>query len=298
MQVSHRFGALVAKESADQMLDAVNLAVDKVETQAERARKKHKDRRRRAQRAETNGSHWPVEVIARDSVAPGSGTQPRVIETARLEIKPMSIEEAALELEGRNLEFIVFRDMDTERLSVLYKRRDENYGLIAPASAVVEVAMLRATAVPTLETLTDPHLIFPGLAAATPRECCASWRPARRAGVVGDAEALFQRLWEREQLGSTAIGRGIAIPHCKLDGLERVVLVAVGLAPAGVDFGAADEQPVRLFFVVVSPSRSPAEHLQSLAAISRWVKSRRRRRAPARAAATRTRSSTCCGSAA
>lgn len=132
VQVNDRFGALVAKESAGQMLDAVNLAVDKVETQAERARKKHKDRRRRAQRAETNGSHWPVEVIARESVAPGSGTQPRVIETARLEIKPMSIEEAALELEGRNLEFIVFRDMDTDKLSVLYKRRDENYGLIAP----------------------------------------------------------------------------------------------------------------------------------------------------------------------
>ena len=103
-----------------------------METQAERARKKGKDRRRRAQRQDTNGSHWPVEVIARESVAPGSGNQPRVIETTRLEIKPMSIEEAALELEGRNLEFMVFRDMDTDRLSVLYKRRDENYGLIAP----------------------------------------------------------------------------------------------------------------------------------------------------------------------
>jgi mannitol/fructose-specific phosphotransferase system IIA component (Ntr-type) len=50
------------------------------------------------------------------------------------------------------------------------------------------------------------------------------------------------------------------------------VVVAVGLAPKGVEFGAVDHQPVRLFFVVVSPSRSPAEHLQSLAAISRWVK--------------------------
>jgi nitrogen PTS system EIIA component len=124
----------------------------------------------------------------------------------------------------------------------------------------------------TLETLTDPHLIFPGLAATDAagvlREIADRLTAA---GVVAGPEALFQRLWEREQLGSTAIGRGIAIPHCKLDGLAHVVL-AVGLAPAGVDFGAADDQPVRLFFVVVSPSRSPAEHLQSLAAISRWVK--------------------------
>ena len=125
----------------------------------------------------------------------------------------------------------------------------------------------------TLEALTDPHLIFPGLAAtdATGVLHEIAGRLAE-AGVVADPEALFQRLWEREQLGSTAIGRSIAIPHCKLDGLEHVVL-AVGLAPGGVDFGAADAQPVRLFFVVVSPSRSPAEHLQSLAAISRWVKS-------------------------
>ena len=133
VQVHDRFGALVAKETADQVLDAVNLAVDKVETQAERARKKHKERRRRAQRESTNGNHWPVEVIARDSIAPGVDRQPpRIVETTRLQIKPMSIEEAALQLEDADRLFVVFRDMDTDRLSVLYKRRDENYGLIAP----------------------------------------------------------------------------------------------------------------------------------------------------------------------
>ena len=132
VQLSHRHVTLVAKETANQLLDAVNLAVDKVETQAERSRKKHKERRRRAQRHDTNGHHWPEEVIARDSVAGGAGGGPRVVETVRLEIKPMSIEEAALELEDGDRAFVVFRDMDTERVSVLYKRRDENYGLIAP----------------------------------------------------------------------------------------------------------------------------------------------------------------------
>jgi putative sigma-54 modulation protein len=131
VQVSHRFGSLVARETANQMLDAVNLAVDKVETQAERTRKKQKDRRRRAQRQGGNGHHWPLEVIARDSVSAGAAG-PRIIESTRLEIKPMSIEEAALELESGDHVFVVFRDMDTDRVSVLYKRRDENYGLIAP----------------------------------------------------------------------------------------------------------------------------------------------------------------------
>lgn len=132
VQLNHRHGTLVAKETANQLLDAVNLAVDKVETQAERSRKKHKEKRRRAQRHGTNGHHWPEEVIARDSVAAGADGGRRVVETTKLEIKPMSIEEAALELEDGHRSFVVFRDMDTDRVSVLYKRRDENYGLIAP----------------------------------------------------------------------------------------------------------------------------------------------------------------------
>jgi len=125
---------------------------------------------------------------------------------------------------------------------------------------------------PTLETLTDSHLIFPALEARDARGILLELAAGLAgAGVVDDPSDLFARLLEREELGSTAIGHGIAIPHCKLDGLERVA-VAVGLAPGGVDFGAADGQPVRVFFLVASPTRSPGEHLQSLAAISRWVK--------------------------
>jgi putative sigma-54 modulation protein len=128
--VNHRFGTLHARETADQMLDAVNLAVDKLGTQAERARKKFKDRRRRAQRQETNGHQWPLDVIDRNSVTGGGGRV--ILKSSLLHIKPMSIEEAALALEGAEDEFVVFRDSETDRISVLYKRRDANYGLIAP----------------------------------------------------------------------------------------------------------------------------------------------------------------------
>ena len=134
VQVTHRWGTLQARESADQMLEAVNLAVEKIETQAERTRKKHVDRRRRQQRAESkgNGHGWPLDVIDRASLGSGSAGPLRVIKSSRLPIKPMSIEEAALLLEGSKHEFVVFRDSETEKVSVLYKRRDENYGLIAP----------------------------------------------------------------------------------------------------------------------------------------------------------------------
>jgi len=130
--VNHRWGALQAQESADQMLEAINLTVDKLETQAARSRKKFMDRRGRKQRAESNGHDSPLDVIARDSVGKGVAGPLRVIKSSRLPIKPMSIEEAALELEDSKHEFVVFRDSETEKVSVLYKRRDENYGLIAP----------------------------------------------------------------------------------------------------------------------------------------------------------------------
>lgn len=123
-----------------------------------------------------------------------------------------------------------------------------------------------------LGSLIRPDLIFPDLPAADRAEVLRAFaRRLAERGLVNDAEALFDKLWEREQLGSTAIGGGIAIPHCKVDRLKSGV-VSVGRVPAGVDFGAADGQPVRLFFLVISPSQAPAEHLQILAAISRWIK--------------------------
>lgn len=123
-----------------------------------------------------------------------------------------------------------------------------------------------------LDSLTRPELIFSQLAGSDRSSILRAFaeRMAER-GVVADAGLLYQRLWEREQLGSTGIGAGVAIPHCKMSGLERVVL-AIGIAKGGVDFGAADGQEVRVLFLLISPTDAPAEHLQSLAAISRWVR--------------------------
>ena len=123
-----------------------------------------------------------------------------------------------------------------------------------------------------LVSLTRPELIFPRLDCSD-RASLLSTLAKRLAadGHVDDAEDLYSKLLEREDLGSTAVGSGVAIPHCKMNGLERVVM-AIGLTQKGIDFEAVDQQPVRLFFLVVSPSQSPTAHLQCLAAISKWVK--------------------------
>jgi PTS system nitrogen regulatory IIA component len=123
-----------------------------------------------------------------------------------------------------------------------------------------------------LGSLTRPDLIFTDLPAADRSQLLRALaeRIAQR-GLVGNAEELFRRLWEREQLGSTGIGGGVAIPHCKLDRLAHGV-VAVAVVAEGVDFAAIDGRPVCLFFLVISPSDSPAEHLRILAVVSRWIK--------------------------
>lgn len=84
-------------------------------------------------------------------------------------------------------------------------------------------------------------------------------------------EALAERLLEREALGSTALGGGVAIPHCKLDGLSEVV-VAIARLQQAIDYDAPDGAAVRLLLVVLSPAATPAAHLRALAMISRWLK--------------------------
>ncbi len=128
IHVTHRLGVLTATEETDgTMVDAINLATEKIEQQARRAHGRLVDKRRRGDR---NGHRWPLEILDRESLA--GGGEPRVIRTTHLQIKPMTIEEAALLLEESKHEFVVFRDSASDRVSVLYKRKDDNYGLIAP----------------------------------------------------------------------------------------------------------------------------------------------------------------------
>ena len=123
-----------------------------------------------------------------------------------------------------------------------------------------------------LSSLTRPDLIFVDLPGADgPTVLRAFAERVVEQGVVSDADALYRLLIEREKLGTTALGEGVAVPHCKMNGLDEVV-VAVGTFSKGIEFEAADGEPVQLLFLVISPQSAPAAHLQSLAAISKWVK--------------------------
>ncbi|EAR10142.1 PTS sugar transporter subunit IIA [Reinekea blandensis] len=78
--------------------------------------------------------------------------------------------------------------------------------------------------------------------------------------------AIFDQLVARERLGSTGIGSGVAVPHCRLEGLDAPVALLVRL-PEAIDFDAIDRQPVDLIFTLIVPAEATDEHLQLLAGI-------------------------------
>jgi len=90
-------------------------------------------------------------------------------------------------------------------------------------------------------------------------------------GLEIDSKRMVEVLLEREKLGSTGIGDGIAIPHGKLRGLKSL-LISVGKSIPGIDFESLDGKPVHIFFMLIAPEKSAGQHLKALAKISRMLK--------------------------
>jgi len=143
----HRFGAEVIashrrrhwkaqEETAGDPRAAVTLAFDKIDAQAKKDLGKRRDRKR----GTPGGSIRKARPTAAELAEAGSQAEPSSPATARivrsgqqrLPVKPMSAEEAGMRLEGSRQEFLVFRDAASEKISVLYKRRHGDFGLIVP----------------------------------------------------------------------------------------------------------------------------------------------------------------------
>ncbi len=88
---------------------------------------------------------------------------------------------------------------------------------------------------------------------------------------IGDKKGILKALVERESLGSTGIGQGIAIPHGKTDKVTELVAV-LGISHKGVNFEALDGEPVYIFFLLVAPKDTAGPHLKALAQISRLLR--------------------------
>jgi len=126
-----------------------------------------------------------------------------------------------------------------------------------------------------LHSLLDEGLVLPRLAArdraGVLREMSDVLR-ARHAPALDDG--LLDKLLKREELGTTAIGHGVAVPHCRAKGLKSPALL-LGLSHDGVAFEAVDGKRSHVFFLLVSPEDSPAAGLRLLAAIAALTRTSR-----------------------
>jgi fructose-specific phosphotransferase system IIA component len=92
-----------------------------------------------------------------------------------------------------------------------------------------------------------------------------------KAGKIKEKEKILDAIKKREELMSTGIGHGVAIPHAKCDGVDKLV-AAFGRSKNGIDFKSLDGEPVYLFFILLSPEGVTGPHIKALAKISRLLK--------------------------
>lgn len=122
-----------------------------------------------------------------------------------------------------------------------------------------------------LGDLIAPEGILPSLKAKTKKQALQELS-AKAADMTGlPAREIFDTLLQRERLGSTGLGRGIAIPHVKFKSLEKIVCLFARLE-APIEFESLDDEPVDLVFLLLAPEHASGDHLKALARISRLLR--------------------------
>jgi nitrogen PTS system EIIA component len=122
-----------------------------------------------------------------------------------------------------------------------------------------------------LTDLVAPNAVVPALKVTSKKQAIHELS-AKAARLTGQNErAVFETLLQRERLGSTGVGNGIAIPHGKLPKLEKLFGLFARL-DRGIDFEALDGQPVDLIFLLLAPETAGADHLKALARVARLLR--------------------------
>ena len=119
--------------------------------------------------------------------------------------------------------------------------------------------------------LLKPEAIIPRLRADSKKQALQALATFASELTGVEERAIFEVLLEREQLGTTGVGNGIAIPHGKLDGVKELCGMFAKLNTP-VNFDAIDDQPVDLIFVLLAPESAGADHLKALAWVSRLLR--------------------------
>lgn len=122
-----------------------------------------------------------------------------------------------------------------------------------------------------LGDLLAPRGVYPAFEATNKKQALLDLA-ARAAEVTQlDPRVIYDALMQRERLGSTGLGRGIAVPHVKIAGLSGIVCLFARMARP-IDFESPDSEPVDLVFLLLAPDHAGGDHLKALARISRLVR--------------------------
>jgi PTS system nitrogen regulatory IIA component len=122
-----------------------------------------------------------------------------------------------------------------------------------------------------LSDLLAPKAVIPSLKVNNKKQAIQELS-AKAAELIGrDEREIFETLLQRERLGSTGVGNGVAIPHCKLPKLNKLVGLYARLTKP-IDFEALDGEPVDLVFLLLAPEAAGADHLKALARIARLLR--------------------------
>jgi PTS system nitrogen regulatory IIA component len=116
-----------------------------------------------------------------------------------------------------------------------------------------------------------PGDVIASLSATSKKQALQELANHAAAGTGLPAREIFNTLLQRERLGSTGIGHSIAIPHAKLEGIDRIHAVFARLA-SPIEFDSVDNQPVDLLFLLVAPVGAGADHLKALSRITRMLR--------------------------
>ena len=192
----------------------------------------------------------------------------------------MSVSHAVMRMDLAGMPAMMFRNSAHGGLNMVYVRSDGKYrvGRSAgrpPAGVGIDKTKrtLRAGTARTygesmeISDLLTPGAVIPKLAASSKKQALQELSKMRSRLTGLNERTIFDTLLERERLGTTGVGNGIAIPHGKPAGLDRLYGVFARLDKP-IDFDSVDEQPVDLIFLLLAPESAGADHLKALARIS------------------------------
>jgi nitrogen PTS system EIIA component len=127
----------------------------------------------------------------------------------------------------------------------------------------------------SVKDLIKPEDVVAGLRVADKAQLLTELGKLAGARIPVSSQAIFSALSDRERLGSTGLGRGFALPHARIEGVDRLFGMFVRLARP-IDFQAIDGRPVDLIFLLLMPPQAAGEHVAALAAISRDLRDEKR----------------------